>query len=175
VFNCPLHNGANQGERRKKMEKQEVCYTFETALEKAIEMERESHQAYKSAYFKINDPRVKAMIKNLVFEELDHINILEKALFEETVSLHGEEQDAGPSMKLTLLMQQTPLHEESTDQDVLAYAVHDKKRAVDFYQSMTEQCAGAPMEKLFRRLYQDEESHLARLEELYESVYMPDM
>ncbi len=157
------------------METQEVCYTYETALQKAMEMERESHEAYKNAYFKIDDQRVKAMIKNLVFEELDHINVLEKALFEETVSLHSDEQDAGPSMKLTLFLKKTALNEESTDQDVLAYALHDKKRCVDFYRSLSQHCAGAPMESLFRKLYQDEESHLARLEELYESVFMPDM
>jgi rubrerythrin len=157
------------------METQEVCYTYETALGKAIEMERESHEAYKNAYFKIGDQRVKAMIKDLVFEELDHINVLEKALFEETVLLHSDEQEAGPSMKLTLFLKKTPLQEESTDQDVLAFALHDKKRAVDFYKSLSEQCAGAPMENLFRKMYQEEESHLARLEELYESAFMPDM
>jgi rubrerythrin len=31
------------------------------------------------------------------------------------------------------------------------------------------------MEAMFRQIAQDEEDHLARLEELYESHYMPEM
>jgi hypothetical protein len=31
------------------------------------------------------------------------------------------------------------------------------------------------MESMFRRLQQDEGKHLASLEELYESIYMPEM
>ena len=40
---------------------------------------------------------------------------------------------------------------------------------------MAEECGGAPMEQMFKRLYQDEEDHLARLEELYESIYLKEM
>ena len=40
---------------------------------------------------------------------------------------------------------------------------------------MSEQCGGAPMEQMFKKLYQDEEKHLANLEELYESIYMQEM
>ena len=31
------------------------------------------------------------------------------------------------------------------------------------------------MEKMFRTLFEDEECHLARLEDLYENLYMADM
>ena len=46
---------------------------------------------------------------------------------------------------------------------------------MDFYKNMAEQCGGAPMGEMFKRLYADEEGHLARLEELYESRYMKEM
>jgi rubrerythrin len=46
---------------------------------------------------------------------------------------------------------------------------------VDFYKNMAEQCGGAPMEDMFRRLAEDEEGHLARLEETYESIYLQEM
>jgi bacterioferritin (cytochrome b1) len=61
------------------------------------------------------------------------------------------------------------------DQDVMIHAIHDEKRAVDFYKKLAVQCGGAPMEEMFKRLYQDEEAHLVRLEEMYESIYMKDM
>jgi len=156
------------------MENENVCYTREVALEKAIEMERESFQAYKEAYLKILEPRIKQLVKELALEELEHKYILEKAYFEETVSLHDEGLSAGPSMKLTLMLQERPLGEDADDQEVMIHAIHDKKRSVDFYQKMTAQCAGAPMEKMFKTLSVQEEQHLARLEEMYEGVYMKD-
>ncbi len=157
------------------MENEEVCYTREVALEKAIEMEMKSFQTYKEAYLKIREPRVKDLVKDLALEELEHKYILEKAYFEETVALHEEDMKEGPSMKLSLLLMEKPLEDDADDQDVMIHAIHDEKRAVDYYKKMAEQCGGAPMEEMFKRLYQDEEAHLVRLEELYETIYMKDM
>ena len=157
------------------MENEEVCYTREVALEKAIEMEMKSFQTYKEAYLKIREPRVKDLVKDLALEELEHKYILEKAYFEETVALHEEDAKEGPSMKLSLLLKEKALEDDADDQDVMIHAIHDEKRAVDFYKNMAEQCGGAPMEEMLKRLYQDEESHLVRLEELYETIYMKDM
>lgn len=100
---------------------------------------------------------------------------MEKAFFEETVALHEKEYDRGPTMKLTLLIQDKPLDESSLPQDVLAHAIFDEKRTVDFYQKMAGQCSGAPMAELFARLVKDENAHLARLEELYEKIYLQEM
>ena len=157
------------------MKNEEVCYTREFALEKAIELEIQSFQTYKEAYLKISDPHVKDLVKDLALEELEHKYILEKAYFEETVALHDENMKEGPSMKLSLLLQEKPLEEDADDQDVMIHAIHDEKRTVDFYKKMAEQCGGAPMEEMFKRLYQDEEAHLVRLEEVYENIYMRDM
>ena len=57
----------------------------------------------------------------------------------------------------------------------MIYAIHEEKRSVDFYGKMAQACEGAPMESMFRRLQKDEAKHLASLEELYESIYMPEM
>lgn len=157
------------------MENEEVCYTKEVALEKAIEMEMKSFQTYKEAYLKIREPRVRDLVKDLALEELEHKYILEKAYFEETVALHEEDAKEGPSMKLSLLLKEKALEDDADDQDVMIHAIHDEKRAVDFYKKMAEQCGGAPMEEMFKRLFQDEEAHLVRLEDLYETIYMKDM
>ena len=157
------------------MENEDVCYTKEVALEKAIEMEMKSFQTYKEAYLKIREPRVRDLVKDLALEELEHKYILEKAYFEETVALHEEDAKEGPSMKLSLLLKEKALEDDADDQDVMIHAIHDEKRAVDFYKKMAEQCGGAPMEEMFKRLFQDEEAHLVRLEDLYETIYMKDM
>jgi rubrerythrin len=156
------------------MEHEEVCYTREVALEKAIEMEMKSFQTYKEAYLKILDPRIKNLVKDLALEELDHKHILEKAYFEETVVLHQDGLAETPSMQLSLMLQERPLGEDADDQEVMTHAIHDKKRLVDFYQNMMTQCAGAPMEEMFKKMNREEKNHLAQLEEMYEDVYLKD-
>lgn len=157
------------------METEEVCYTREVALEKAIEMESSSFEAYKAAYLKVQERQARDLLKDLALDELRHKYTLEKAIFEDMVVLHADGKDEGPSMRLTMFLEEKPLTQGATDQDVMIHAIHDEKRAVDFYKNMAEQCGGAPMEQMFRKLWEEEENHLARLETLYESIYMRDM
>jgi rubrerythrin len=154
---------------------EEVCYTRDVALEKAIEMEAKSFETYKGGYMKAKDRVAKDLLKDLALDELEHKYTLEKAFFEETVALHDAGFKEGPSMKLTLLLEEKPIDASATDQDVMIWAIHEEKRAVDFYKKMADQCGGAPMEAMFQRLAQDEENHLARLEETYEKHYMQEM
>jgi rubrerythrin len=157
------------------METQEVCYTKDAALKMAIEMEQSSFETYLKAYKRTHDRRAQQIIKELALEELEHKYTLEKAFFEETVALHESGSDNIPSMKLTLFLKEKLLTEDSTPQDIMIHAIHEEKRSVDFYNTMATQCAGAPMSPMFKRLYQDESGHLARLEDLYEKIYMTDM
>lgn len=157
------------------MEAQEVCYTREGAISKAVEMESNSFQTYLKAYQQVKDRQARELAKELALDELEHKYILEKAFFEETVALHDAGQKEGPVMKLSLLLEKKPLGPNATDQDMFVYSIHEEKRAVDFYRGIAGQCMGAPMEALFKRLAADEEKHLAKLETLYESIYMKDM
>ena len=157
------------------MSREDVCYTRETAIEKAIAMEAASFAVYKKAYMKIRDRQAKDLVRDLALDELRHKYTLEKAYFEETAALHDDGVDTGPSMNLSLLLAEKPLDESASDQDVMVFAIHDEKRAVDFYEAMAEQCGQAPMENMFRTLYREELSHLSRLETLYESIYMKEM
>ena len=157
------------------MEKEEVCYTREVALEMAVRMEMESYETYKNTYLGADNRRAKDLLRDLALDELKHKYMLERAFFEETVQLHEAGAKEGPSMNLAILLADKPLNASASTQDVMIHAIHEEKRAVDFYQGMAEECGGAPMEQMFKRLYQDEEDHLARLEELYESIYLKEM
>ena len=157
------------------MEIENVCYTQEVALEKAIEMETKSFEEYKNAYFRINESRTRDLLKDLALDELKHKYILEKALFEDAIMLDSSGKDEGPSMQLALILEEKSLSASSTDQDVMIFAIHEEKRAMDYYRKMAEQCSGAPMEQMFNDLYEDEKDHLVRLETLYESIYLPEM
>ena len=117
---------------------------------------------------------LKNLLRELALDELKHKYSLEKAVFQEQVSLHDSDEASGQSMNLSLMLSKKPLDENSTDQEVMIYAIHEEKRVADFYKNLIEQCSGAPMEKIFKDLYEEEVSHLAQLESLYESVYMPE-
>ena len=152
-----------------------VCYTLEGALEKAIEQEQKSFEIYRRVLKIVKNQSARKLLKELALEELEHKHALEKALVGETVGLHEEEEKAGPSMNLTLIVQERPLDENASPQDALAFAMHDEKHSVNFYQQMTTQCSGAPMEEVFSRFQKDEMKHLARLEETYENLFMSQM
>lgn len=154
---------------------EEVCYTREAALEMAIEMESKSFEVYKNGYLKVEDKLGKDLLKDLALDELKHRYILEKAFFEETVALHDAGYATSPSMNLTMMLQEKPLTQNSTDQEIMIYSIHEEKRAVDFYTGMASQCGDAPMGEMYKSLAKDEENHLSRLEELYESIYMTEM
>jgi len=152
-----------------------VCYTLEGALEKAIEQEQKSFEIYRRTLKIVQNPSARKLLKELALEELEHKYALEKALVGETVGLHDEDEKVGPSMNLTLFVQEKPLDENTSPQDALSFAMHDEKRSVDFYQQMATQCSGAPMEEVFSRFQKDEMKHLARLEETYEKLFMSQM
>ena len=152
-----------------------VCYTLEGALEKAIENEQHSIGVYRHVLKVVKDQQTRMILKDLGLEELEHKHTLEKALFGETMALHGKDEATGPSMNLTEILHDKPLSDKSTPQDVMIYAIHDEKRAMEFYKQMTQQCSGAPMESVFSKLQKQEMIHLTRLEEAYEKLYMAHM
>src|SRR4030042_7057194 len=109
-----------------------VCATLEGALEKAIENEQHSIGVYRHALRVVKDQQTRVILKDLGLEELEHKHTLEKALFGETIALHGMEEATGPSMNLTEILHDKPLSDTSTHQDVMIYAIHDEKRTVEF-------------------------------------------
>lgn len=152
-----------------------VCYTLEGALEKAIEEEKQNLKFYREALKKVEDPHARAILKDLANDELEHSHALERALLGEAIVNLDTGKPAGPSMELTYFLEKKTLSENSTAQDVMIYAIHEEKRSVDFYRQMANHCKGAPMGELFSKLHQQEMSHLTKLEETYEKLYMAQM
>jgi rubrerythrin len=152
-----------------------VCHTLEGALEKAIEQEQQSIRIYLDALKRLDDPRAREVLKDLVREELEHKYMLEKALIGEAITLHEEGESTGASMNLAYFLRDKALAPDSSPQDVMIYAIHDEKRSAEFYTQMVTQCRGAPMEEVFKKIHQQEMFHLARLEESYETLYMSQM
>jgi rubrerythrin len=156
------------------MDNNQVCYTFDAALEMAITMEEEGFRNYLAAIRQLTDKGAKDLLRSNALDELNHKHQLEKALLDGRME-GGEAMDTPiPTMHLDYLFKKQELGPKSGVREALIYAIHLEKGAVDFYSRVSSGCAGAPMGKLFAQLHQEESRHLQELEDLYEQHFMTE-
>jgi rubrerythrin len=155
-------------------EQDNVCYTFEAAVEMAIKMEDEGFRHYLAAIRMLKNKGAKEILRDAALDELEHKHQLEKALVEGQMA--GAEGMARPvpTMNLDYVLARKELSPQSDAREALTYAIHLEKGAIDFYQRMAQGCAGAPMSPLFDRLLADETRHLQSLEDMYEEHFMTE-
>lgn len=155
------------------MRNDQVCYTYEGALEAAIAMEEEGFRNYLCALRTVQQKGAKEILRENALDELNHKHQLEKALVDGQMEGEGLQQQL-PTMNLTAIFPKKELVPDSSVRDALLYAIHLEKEAVEFYGKVADGCAGAPMATLFARLKAEESSHLQRLEDLYEQHFMTE-
>ncbi|MDD2539546.1 MAG: ferritin family protein [Desulfuromonadaceae bacterium] len=156
------------------MNDDQVCYTFDAALEMAITMEEEGFRNYLSAIRQLTNKGARELLHENALDELNHKHQLEKALLDGRMDGGGDLDKPIPTMHLDYIFKKQELGPESGVRDALIYAIHLEKGAVDFYGRVTGGCAGAPMGKLFAQLLQEESRHLQALEDLYEQHFMTE-
>lgn len=156
------------------MENDQVCYTFDAALEKAITMEEEGFRNYLAAIRQVTDKGAKELLRENALDELEHKHQLEKALLDGRMDGGDALDQPIPTMRLDYLLKKEELGPKSGVREALIYAIHLEKGAVDFYGKVSGGCAGAPMGKLFAQLHQEESRHLQALEDLYERHFMTE-
>ena len=155
-------------------QKSKVCYTFEAALEKAVEMESQGFRHYLDAMRKVKDRQARLILRDAALDELEHKYALEKAMVEGTIEDEHAMNKPVPTMNLDYVFHQRKLEADADARQAMAFAIHLEKHAIDFYKKMTEGCEGAPMAKVFEKLLNDETRHLQELEDLYERHFMPE-
>lgn len=153
---------------------EQVCYTFEAAIEMAIKMEEEGFRHYLDAIRKVQDKHAKEVLRDAALDELEHKHQLEKALLEGNMDKDGGLGKAVPTMNLNYILSQKDLPADADVREAMAYAIHLENGSIDFYKRMAEGCSGAPMAPVFARLLADETRHLQSLEDLYERHFMPE-
>jgi rubrerythrin len=156
------------------MDNDQVCYTFDAALEMAISMEEEGFRNYLYAIRQLTHKGAKELLRENALDELDHKHQLEKALLDGRMDGSNDLDQPIPTMHLDYLFKKEELGPQSGVREALIYAIHLEKGAVDFYGRVTSGCAGAPMGKLFAQLHQEESRHLQALEDLYEQHFMTE-
>ncbi len=152
----------------------QVCYTYEAALEKAVEMEDGGFRNYLDAMRKVKDRQAQKILKDAALDELDHKHALEKAMLEGTIEGRHAMDQPVKTMNLDYVLHQEELPPDADARQALAYAIHLEKNAIDFYKKMQSGCEGAPMASIFEKLLNDETRHLQQLEDLYEKIFMTE-
>jgi rubrerythrin len=156
------------------MDNDQVCYTFDAALEMAITMEEEGFRNYLSAIRQLTNKGAKDLLRENALDELNHKHQLEKALLDGHMNGGDDLDKPVPTMHLDYLLKKQELGPQSGVREALIYAIHLEKGAVDFYGKVSNGCAGAPMGTLFAQLLQEESRHLQTLEDLYEQHFMTE-
>jgi rubrerythrin len=151
-----------------------VCYTYEGALEKAIEMETEGFRHYLRALRIVENKGAKEILREAAMDELGHRVLLEKALLEGYLDTSNNMGRPVPTMNLSAFLVKKELKPDSDAREALAFAIHLEKEAVEFYRRLAEGCAGAPMGNVLQRMLEDESRHLQSLEDLYEEHFMTE-
>jgi len=151
----------------------QVCYTFEAAIEMAVQMEDAGFRHYLKALRIVKDKAAKEILRDAALDELEHKHQLEKALIEGEVAGEGMDRPV-PTMNLDYVLGKKELGPKADAREALAFAIHLEKGSLDFYRRMSQGCAGAPMAKLFDRIYNDESRHLQELEDLYEEHFLTE-
>ncbi len=152
----------------------QVCYTFEAAVEMAVSMEEEGFRHYLSAIRKVTNKGAREILKDAALDELEHKHQLERALLEGNMAGASELNRPVKTMNLNYVLAKKELGANSDAREALAYAIHLENGSIDFYKRMSEGCAGAPMAALFERMLADETRHLQSLEDLYEEHFLTE-
>jgi rubrerythrin len=153
-------------------DRDQVCYTFEAAIEMAVKMEDEGFRHYLAALRKVTDRAARAVLRDAALDELEHKHQLEKALLEGNVA--GTQAEPVPTMNLDYVLAKKELGPNSDAREAMAYAIHLENGSIDFYRKMSQGCSGAPMGGIFEKLLADELRHLQSLEDLYERHFMTE-
>lgn len=156
------------------MSSDQVCYTFDAAVEMAIKMEEEGFRNYLSAIRQLTNKGARELLRDNALDELNHKHQLEKALLDGRMEGSEVLEQTIPTMRLDYVFKKQELGPQSGVREALVYAIHLEKGAVDFYGKVSDGCAGAPMGKLFAQLHKEESRHLQALEDLYEQHFMTE-
>jgi rubrerythrin len=156
------------------MSDNQVCYTFDAAVEMAIQMENEGFRNYLAAIRQLTHKGARELLRENALDELNHKQQLEKALLDGRMEGDDALDQPIPTMHLDYVFKKQELGPASGVREALLYAIHLEKGAVDFYSKVANGCAGAPMGNLFKKLLTEESRHLQSLEDLYEQHFMTE-
>jgi rubrerythrin len=154
----------------------DVQKTFEELVSLAIQREEEAYEFYTSA---ANNSELKAsakLLKDLAGQEVIHKKKLQNALKQGvcetfTCSTIAEVE----KLNLDKYLVDIPLKPSSSPQDVLIVAIKKEAAANSFYKALSELTGNATHRTVFETLAKEEDVHKTRLQDMYDTIFQPDM
>ena len=137
----------------------------------AVAKEVAAHDLYARTAEAADDPAVKALLTELARDEARHRELLEGL---DTSRLGEFATQVQRDLGIAEYMEERPLSPEAGLQEAMVYALHREQEARDFYSRMAAAVGDPAAAALFEKLATMEAGHKARLEELYESMFLRD-
>lgn len=140
---------------------------FKSIIDFAIESEIESYEFYRDAAKKVKDDNLKGIFDVLAKEELEHKSFLENVLAEELVKI---ELDELADYKIAEGIDKPELNVDMSFKDAVGLAIKSEEEAMDRYENLAKACVDKEQKELFLGLVKMEQTHKAKLEEIYTNV-----
>lgn len=144
---------------------------WKQALEIAIKREIEAASTYERLAEMVQDPAVKELLIDLIREEKEHKQKLEKL---DWTNLKEEDLAEPLDLGLTDNLIAESLSSEIALQDLLIRAAQKEKQAAIFYANLAKSAKSSRLKRLFHFLEKQEKSHKLRLELEYERLFLPE-
>src|SRR5512137_2294299 len=109
------------------MSGENVCYTFEAAVEMAIQMENDGFRHYLEAIRKVQDKGAREILKEAAVAELEHKHHLEKMLVEGNMTNPEGMVRPVSTMNMDYVLAKRELGPYSNASEALIYAIHLEK------------------------------------------------
>ncbi len=139
-------------------------------LDTAIYKEIAAQAFYEAGQAKTEDPGAKALMVELVKEELKHSNWLKK-LKEKGLDKSGWYQKKIPNLKISEYLVGGDKLEGAGLQDTLVFAMKRELQSIEFYLKMMETMRDEAAKRLCQRLIQEELEHKLKLEIIYDNLF----
>ncbi len=137
----------------------------------AVGNEIEAYEFYKGVSEKTADSNLKAIFKDLAFEEKKHKDSLE-ALLSQAKPLHFDETK---DYKVSETLDKPKLTLGMKPADAIALAMKNEEEAMHMYSSLAIASSDSEQKEMFQSLARMEQGHKAKLEDMYTSIAFPEV
>ena len=135
----------------------------------AIEKDAEAYALYADAAARAEDSGATTLLRELAAEEARHKELLEGLSAEKVGEFRPPQAH---DMKITEYLEGKPLATGSTLQDAMVFAMKREEQARRFYEAMALSARSGELADLLTKLAAMETGHKAKLEALYEEVFL---
>lgn len=141
---------------------------YKGIIAQAVEAELEAHQFYRAVSEKTEDAFLKELFGALAKEELEHKELLESYLVEDTVKrLSFETTD---DYQIAETVDKPKLSLDMKPAEAVALAMKEEQEAMELYTHLANASADPEQKDIFIKLAKMEQGHKTKLEAVYTNM-----